>query len=98
MRVLTCVGIADEVGVNTYRANELSNIVTSLGGKAGVKVINELLFPVATSVVPYMRAHGGMKQFPRRPEEIDITQFTFGGKTMFEYFKDNQEQKQWFDT
>lgn len=97
MRVLTGVGICDETGRNTYKANELSKIAASPLGQAGVKIENELLFPVAAKIVPYMREHG-FKQFPRRPKEIDPTQYAFGGKMMWEYFRDSPEYKQWFDT
>lgn len=97
MRVLTGVGICDETGPNTYTANELSKIAASPLGQAGVKIENELLFPIAAKVVPYMREHG-FKQFPRRPKEMDPTQYAFGGKMMWEHFRDSPEHKQWFDT
>jgi hypothetical protein len=97
MRVLTGAGICDETGRNTYKANELSKIAASLHGQAGVKIENELLFPIAARIVPYMREHG-FKQFPRRPKEIDPTQYAFGGKMMWEYFRDSPEHKEWFDT
>lgn len=97
MRVLTAVGICEETAPNTYQSNELSKVAASLGGKAGVKITNELLFPIAAQLVPYMREHG-FKQFPNRPKEMDPTEYTFGGRMMWEYFKDNPETKQWFDT
>lgn len=97
MRVLTGAGICNETGRNTYRANELSKIAASLLGQAGVKIENELLFTIAAKIVPYMREHG-FKQFPRRPKEMDPTQYALGGKMMWEHFKDNAEYKQWFDT
>lgn len=98
MRVLTGAGVADEIASNTYAANPISKIAATAGGKAGVKIMNELLFPVAAQLVPYMRQHG-FKQFPDRAKgELDPTQFTFDGKIMFDYFKDNSEIKHWFDT
>lgn len=97
MRVLTCAGVGEETAPNTYKPNDISAIAASLGGQAEVKIKNELLFPIASRLVPYMREHG-FKQFPQRPTEMDPTQFTYGGKMMFEYLKDTPDMKQWFDT
>lgn len=97
MRVLSCVGIGNEISPNTYESNEISRIAGSQAGQAGIRYLNELLFSVAASIVPYMREHG-FKQFPHRPKEMDPTQFTFQGRTMWEYLKDTPEMKHWFDT
>ncbi|KAI5360201.1 putative O-methyltransferase domain, S-adenosyl-L-methionine-dependent methyltransferase [Septoria linicola] len=97
MRVLTSVGIGEETSPNTYLSNEISQIAGSEGGQAGIKYLNELLFSVAARIVPYMREHG-FKQFPKRPEEMDPTQYTFGGRMMWDYLKDTPEMKNSFDT
>lgn len=98
LRVLSAVGIGKETSPNTYEANEISQIAGSQGGQAGIKYLNELLFSVAARVVPYMREHG-FKQFPRKDAgEMDPTQFTFQGRTMWEYLKDTPEMKLQFDT
>lgn len=97
LRVLTSVGIGEEVAANTYKSNQISEIAASAGGQAGVKFLNELLFSVAARIVPYMREHG-FKQFPRRPQEMDPTQFAFDGRMMWDYLKDTPEMKNSFDT
>lgn len=58
-------------------------------------ISNEELFPIAAKLVPYMRERG-FHQFPKRPQEIDPVEYVHG-KTMWEYWKENPELKDWFD-
>lgn len=94
------MGVCDETDTKIYKANPLSKIAGSLGGQAAIKKVNELLYVVGAQAQPYMRQYG-IDNFP--PPSVsdsgkpDLCQFAFGGKTMWEYLKSNEEMKYWFD-
>lgn len=97
LRVLTSVGIGEETAPDTYRANAVSILAGSAGGQAGVTFTNELLFQVAARLAPFMREHG-FHAFPQRPAEMDVVQFTFNGRDMWQYLRDTPHMKDAFDT
>lgn len=95
MRPLLSVGYCEETGPNAYQANELSKATCSSIGRASLKINNDLFFKFAAQIVPYMREHG-FKQFPES-HETSLSQYTFQGRSFYDYLKQDAEMKAWFD-
>ncbi|KAI4594720.1 hypothetical protein KJ359_007523 [Pestalotiopsis sp. 9143b] len=85
MRLLSIIGIVDEVGPSTYQANE----TTEFSVKKGIlgDVNTDIVLKICSNMGPIAAASNG---------EVDAHNFTFG-KSMFEYTAENPEYGKAFD-
>ncbi|KAL8999601.1 MAG: hypothetical protein Q9169_001561 [Polycauliona sp. 2 TL-2023] len=96
MRLVTYVGVADEVGENTYMANEMTRLINQPGLSGGEKHHFDLFFPIGACLVEYMRKTG-VHQFPKDDTELSPFRYAHNGMHFFEYFDKTPEQRKYLD-
>ncbi|KAG6993884.1 hypothetical protein G7Y79_00050g086210 [Physcia stellaris] len=96
MRVLSCIGLCDEIGVRTYAANARTQFKTEQGSIGAEKHHFDLDFGMGGRLVDYMRGPG-IQQFADNPGEITLFEYAHGTKSIFGLLEKNSEQKQSFD-
>lgn len=94
MRLVTCVGVCEEVDYATYTANATTMFITQKAFIGAEKHHTDLTFPIGGNVIELMRTNG-LHQFPEGDQKSPF-EYTFGSK-MFDYFNINPEQKDAFD-
>lgn len=111
MRLVTYVGVCEEIGYGSYGSNDTTKFITTKGMIGGekhqsVKVriaarfltdihSTDLLFPVGGNLVELIRTDR-LHMFPEGPNEKSPFEHTFG-KPLFEFMSQNAEQKEAFD-
>ena len=63
MRILTALGIFDEVGPSLYKSNTISEWLGQPAQANGFRVISKLIFPIAGNVLPLLK-NNRFTQFP----------------------------------
>ncbi|KAE8391474.1 S-adenosyl-L-methionine-dependent methyltransferase [Aspergillus alliaceus] len=96
MRVLTAIGLCDEVENETYAANEKTHFKILPGSIAAEKHHFDLDFGMGGRLVEYMRGPG-IQQFADEPDAITLFKFAHGTDVIFGLLEKNPEQKQAFD-
>lgn len=97
MRVLTAIGLADEVGECTYAANAVTEWQTRDASVGAIKHHHDLDLGMSGRLVEYMRGPG-IKQFADKEKgEQSIFDFTFGKPNIFRLLEIHPEQKKSFD-
>ncbi|KAL8951243.1 MAG: hypothetical protein Q9222_002771 [Ikaeria aurantiellina] len=96
MRVLTAIGLCDELGVQAYGSNAKTEFKIHPGSIGAEKHHFDLDFAMGGRLVDYMRGPG-IHQFADNPGEVTLFQHTHGSKTIFGLLEKNAEQKQCFD-
>ncbi|KAG8528780.1 uncharacterized protein KY384_006468 [Bacidia gigantensis] len=94
MRLVTWAGVVDEVGENTYAANEMTRLIVSPGLSGGEKHHFDLFFPTGAKLMEYLH-ETKVHQFPK-DDEISAFQYAHG-KKLWEYFDAVPEQRKYFD-
>ncbi|OOQ90245.1 O-methyltransferase [Penicillium brasilianum] len=84
MRVLTAIGLCDEVGYQLYAANERTRFDLDFGMQKGGKLVE------------YMRGPG-IQQFADEPDAVTLFKYAHGTDVIFGLLEKNAEQKQAFD-
>lgn len=111
MRLVTFGGICEEKGEGQYAATKVTHLITTDGITGAVKhqyvyclpfdISNgylpsfDLMFPLFTKLIEYMH-ETGVHQFPKRPEEKGIFEYT-NGMTLWEFMKKNEKHRKYFD-
>ncbi|KAJ6008469.1 hypothetical protein N7540_012445 [Penicillium herquei] len=96
MRVLTAVGLCDELGNQLYAANEKTRFKVLPGSIAAEKHHFDLDFGMGGRLVDYMRGPG-IHQFADQPGAITLFKYAHGTEVIFGLLEKNAEQKQAFD-
>ncbi|OGM48243.1 O-methyltransferase [Aspergillus bombycis] len=96
MRVLTAVGLCDEVRNETYAANEKTHFKVLPGSIAAEKHHFDLDFGMGGRLVEYMRGPG-IQQFADEPGATTLFKYAHGTDVIFGLLEKNPEQKQAFD-
>ncbi|KAF7586328.1 hypothetical protein BBP40_009056 [Aspergillus hancockii] len=96
MRVLTAIGLCDEVDNETYTANEKTHFKILPGSIAAEKHHFDLDFGMGGRLVEYMRGPG-IQQFADEPDAITLFKYAHGTDVIFGLLEKNPEQKQAFD-
>ncbi|KAI4097712.1 MAG: hypothetical protein LQ339_006691 [Xanthoria mediterranea] len=96
MRLVTSVGVADEVGENTYTANDMTQLINQPGLSGGEKHHFDLFFPIGARLVGYMHKTG-VHQFPKDDTELSPFRYAHNGMHFFEYFDKTPEQRKYLD-
>ncbi|KAE8343044.1 hypothetical protein BDV24DRAFT_129606 [Aspergillus arachidicola] len=96
MRVLTAIGLCDEVGNETYAANEKTHFKILPGSIAAEKHHFDLDFGMGGRLVEYMRGPG-IQQFADEPGATTLFKYAHGTDVIFGLLEKNPEQKQAFD-
>ncbi|KAI4218798.1 MAG: hypothetical protein LQ349_008569 [Xanthoria aureola] len=96
MRLVTSVGVADEVGENTYTANDMTQLINQPGLSGGEKHHFDLFFPIGARLVEYMHKTG-VHQFPKDDTELSPFRYAHNGMHFFEYFDKTPEQRKYLD-
>ncbi|TKA82824.1 hypothetical protein B0A55_01072 [Friedmanniomyces simplex] len=94
MRMNTWIGYADEVGENTYAANDTTKLVCTPGMTAGERHHTELFYPIGANITSLMRTQG-FHQFAEDGLK-DPFEHAFGC-TLWDFFAINEEHKTGFD-
>jgi hypothetical protein len=97
MRVLTAIGLADEVGECEYAGNAVTEWQTRDASVGAIKHHHDLDLGMAGRLVEYMRGPG-IKQFADKEKgEQSLFDFTFGTHGIFGLLEIHPEQKKSFD-
>lgn len=96
MRVLTAIGLCDEVGNERYAANDKTRFKILPGSIAAEKHHFDLDFGMGGKLVEYMRGPG-IQQFADEPDAITLFKYAHGTDVIFGLLERNEEQKQAFD-
>lgn len=67
MRLLTAVGVVDEVAENTYEPNDVTNFIVQPGMIGAQKHHFDVHTVVGGKLVEYMRCGAGVEQFNDEP-------------------------------
>ncbi|KAK4888850.1 hypothetical protein LTR27_012311 [Elasticomyces elasticus] len=92
--MITWMGYADEVGENTYAANDTTKLVCTPGMAGGERHHTELLYPIGGTITSLMRTQG-FHQFAEDGLK-DPFEHAFGC-TLWEFLTTNEEHKAAFD-
>ena len=93
LRLITAVGICDEIGVHTYRSNAMTEVLASPGQQAGMRYMTDLQFHIASKLRDFMREtqiHKG------KPPPLTACEFAFG-KSFWRILDENAEQRASFN-
>ncbi|KAJ5716130.1 hypothetical protein N7493_008041 [Penicillium malachiteum] len=96
MRVLTAIGLCDELGNQLYAANDKTRFKILPGSIAAEKHHFDLDFGMGGRLVDYMRGPG-IQQFADEPGAITLFKYAHGTDLIFGLLEKNAEQKQAFD-
>lgn len=96
LRVLTAIGLCDEVGNQRYAANDNTRFKILPGSIAAEKHHFDLDFGMGGKLVEYMRGPG-IQQFADEPDAITLFKYAHGTDVIFGLLEKNAEQKQAFD-
>lgn len=98
MRLLTAIDVFDEVSENTYRSNSTSAFLNNPGQRAGMELVTEVVFPIASNLVTQKRADA-LHQFLGRTNngEKSFFELTFS-KSYFDYLGANPKSRQTYDS
>ncbi|KAJ5720455.1 O-methyltransferase [Penicillium malachiteum] len=96
MRVLTAVGLCDELGNQLYAANDKTRFKVLPGSIAAEKHHFDLDFGMGGMLVDYMRGPG-IQQFADEPGATTLFKYAHGTDVIFGLLEKNAEQKQAFD-
>ncbi|KAF2234935.1 O-methyltransferase family protein [Viridothelium virens] len=96
MRCIAGIGAVDEVGENTFAANQATRYVLQPGSTAALRFQHDIFYGMFNALVPYLQKHQTIHQFPEKSGEETVFQYAFGN-TFFEYIKSNQAWKRNFD-
>ncbi|KAB8274790.1 S-adenosyl-L-methionine-dependent methyltransferase [Aspergillus minisclerotigenes] len=96
MRVLTAIGLCDEVGNESYAANDKTRFKILPGSIAAEKHHFDLDFGMGGRLVEYMRGPG-IHQFVDEPGATTLFKYAHGTDVIFGLLEKNPEQKQAFD-
>ncbi|KAJ5168553.1 uncharacterized protein N7482_004147 [Penicillium canariense] len=96
IRILTAVGLCDEVGNQLYAANEWTRFKILPGSIAAEKHHFDLDFGMGGKLVEYMRGPG-IQQFVDEPNAVTLFKYAHGTDVIFGLLEKNAEQKQAFD-
>ncbi|KAL8707413.1 MAG: hypothetical protein Q9220_007558 [cf. Caloplaca sp. 1 TL-2023] len=96
MRVLTAIGLCDEVGIQTYAPNARTHFKILPGSIGAEKHHFDLDFAMGGRLKNYMRGPG-IHQFGDNPGEVTLFQYAHGTKTIFGFMEKDSEQKECFD-
>ncbi|KAF3013721.1 hypothetical protein E8E14_005703 [Neopestalotiopsis sp. 37M] len=88
MRLITIIGIADEVGPSTYQANATTDFSITKGILGDVKFYTDVVLKLCSNMGPIAKSHDF--------DEIDVPTLTFG-KIMFKFMAENPEYNKAFD-
>ncbi|KAI9708035.1 MAG: hypothetical protein M1820_004239 [Bogoriella megaspora] len=100
LRLIRCIaglGMVDEVGENTFAANDMTRYVVKPGPTAALRFQSDMFYPMFSSLVPYWQKHGTIHQFPEKPGEEYLFQHTFGD-TIWGHLQSHPDWKRNFDT
>ncbi|KAI0403139.1 S-adenosyl-L-methionine-dependent methyltransferase [Xylaria palmicola] len=94
LRLLTAIGVCDEVGVQQYRANDKTPVVASKGQIGGLRVSSVPVSAITVKVEDYFSACA-RGEFPKDavPSAYEYTY----GKTMYDYLGEKEERRADFD-
>ncbi|KAJ5173353.1 hypothetical protein N7492_005946 [Penicillium capsulatum] len=96
MRVLTAIGLCDEVDHELYAANDKTRFKVLPGSIAAEKHHFDLDFGMGGKLVEYMRGPG-IQQFADEPDAVTLFKYAHGTDVIFGLLEKNAEQKQAFD-
>ncbi|KAJ5923775.1 S-adenosyl-L-methionine-dependent methyltransferase [Penicillium verhagenii] len=96
MRVLTAIGLCDEVDAQLYAANDKTCFKILPGSIGAEKHHFDLDFGMGGRLVEYMRGPG-IQQFADQPEAITLFKYAHGTDVIFGLLEKNAEQKKSFD-
>ncbi|KAJ5089736.1 hypothetical protein N7532_008420 [Penicillium argentinense] len=96
LRVLTAIGLCDEVGTQLYAANKNTHFKILPGSIAAEKHHFDLDFGMGGKLVEYMRGPG-IQQFADEPDAVTLFKYAHGTDVIFGLLEENAEQKQAFD-
>lgn len=89
MRMVTAIGVCDEVGVHTYRSNAMSEILTTSGQRAGMQFMVDLQFQIGSRIRDCMRE---TKFHETGSSPLTACQFAFG-KSFWRILDESAEQR-----
>ncbi|KAL8853059.1 MAG: hypothetical protein Q9221_002089 [Calogaya cf. arnoldii] len=92
MRLVTHGGLPNELGENTYTANETTRLINQQGFSGGEKHH----FPIAARLVEQMHKTG-VYQFLANDKELSPFRYGHNGMHFFEYFDKTAEQRKYMD-
>ncbi|KAJ5093722.1 hypothetical protein N7456_009583 [Penicillium angulare] len=96
MRVLSAIGLCDEVGNQLYAANDKTRFKILPGSIAAEKHHFDLDFGMGGRLVDYMRGPG-IQQFADEPDAVTLFKYAHGTDVIFGLLEKHPEQKQAFD-
>ncbi|KAJ5195606.1 S-adenosyl-L-methionine-dependent methyltransferase [Penicillium cinerascens] len=96
LRVLTAIGLCDEIDNQLYAANESTHFKILPGSIAAEKHHFDLDFGMGGKLVEYMRGPG-IQQFADEPDAVTLFKYAHGTDVIFGLLEKNTEQKQAFD-
>ncbi|KAJ5759510.1 S-adenosyl-L-methionine-dependent methyltransferase [Penicillium odoratum] len=96
MRVLSAVGLCDEIDNQLYAANDKTRFKILPGSIAAEKHHFDLDFGMGGRLVDYMRGPG-IQQFADEPDAITLFKYAYGTDVIFGLLEKNPEQKEAFD-
>ncbi|KAK4504393.1 hypothetical protein PRZ48_005309 [Zasmidium cellare] len=97
MRLLAAHGVVDETDVETYRSNPICEKLNTPGEEGATRNMVELMFPIASKLVPQLRAPGGLSEFGDKPGNVTPFAAAYGGQSMFEFLETHAYHKAAFD-
>ncbi|KAF2771024.1 putative O-methyltransferase [Teratosphaeria nubilosa] len=94
MRLITASGMCEEVGMSTYRSNQMLEVLADPGQIAGQKFMLDVQFRTGSRITDYLRA----AQLDRcKTSNQSACQFAFNGKTFWQLLEESPERKANFD-
>ncbi|KAF3391012.1 Demethylsterigmatocystin 6-O-methyltransferase [Talaromyces pinophilus] len=94
LRLLTAIGVCDEIGFQLYRANDKTPVVASKGQIGGFRVCSIPACAITTNIAEYFSKYPNETTAEGSPKSA--YSYTYG-KDMYDYLRENKDRKADFD-
>ncbi|KAK8055193.1 hypothetical protein PG993_000420 [Apiospora rasikravindrae] len=95
LRLLSALGACDEVGLQTYRANDKTTVLASKGQIGGFRVSSVPISAITTKVEEFFRKHAS-GEWEEEANVPSLHTYTYG-QSMYDYLRDHRERRADFD-